>query len=361
MSKVKIDSKSLSWNALLSHIDELNVSIQREKDSYIKNLKLEEEPNEEETESYHKEWERSKSGKKYVEAKDNSTNELDKRQSKNKSVEIANIKVSLDDMSSTYNPSRQSDASGALDKIIEDLSNHEDEYADLVEELNELKADPKTSEKDISDKSDEILQLKNDIVILESSKSSTESSLKQYTALLDDHTAIVTAIGESDESTLETINEYIDAYTTAKNDVSDFDGDASNCRSISYGAKSSDKEILNAIKSKALEGHTKMVFEGDLWSWNDITLRLLIEKGFILSIEPTNIKHDKLGKVIGSHSVVRGILEFENKNTDLTVSWGIEQEKVYVPSYGQIKADINRLDTNIQQLSGIGDSNAKIK
>ena len=35
--------------------------------------------------------------------------------------------------------------------------------------------------------------------------------------------------------------------------------------------------------------------------------------------------------------------------------------KVFVPSYGQIKADINRLDTNIQQLSGIGESNANVQ
>ena len=35
--------------------------------------------------------------------------------------------------------------------------------------------------------------------------------------------------------------------------------------------------------------------------------------------------------------------------------------KVFVPSYGQIKADINRLDNNIKQLSGIGDSNANVQ
>jgi hypothetical protein len=35
--------------------------------------------------------------------------------------------------------------------------------------------------------------------------------------------------------------------------------------------------------------------------------------------------------------------------------------KVFVPSYGQIKADINRLDQNIQQLSGLGTSNANVQ
>ena len=35
--------------------------------------------------------------------------------------------------------------------------------------------------------------------------------------------------------------------------------------------------------------------------------------------------------------------------------------KIYVPSYGQIKADINRIDNNIKQISGIGDSNANVQ
>ena len=35
--------------------------------------------------------------------------------------------------------------------------------------------------------------------------------------------------------------------------------------------------------------------------------------------------------------------------------------KVFVPSYGQLKADINRIDNNIKQLSGIGESNANVQ
>jgi len=35
--------------------------------------------------------------------------------------------------------------------------------------------------------------------------------------------------------------------------------------------------------------------------------------------------------------------------------------KVFVPSYGQIKADINRLNANVKQLSGIGDANANVQ
>jgi len=35
--------------------------------------------------------------------------------------------------------------------------------------------------------------------------------------------------------------------------------------------------------------------------------------------------------------------------------------KVFVPSYGQIKADINRLNENVKQLSGIGDANANVQ
>ena len=35
--------------------------------------------------------------------------------------------------------------------------------------------------------------------------------------------------------------------------------------------------------------------------------------------------------------------------------------KVFVPSYGQIKADINRLNANVKQLAGVGESNANVQ
>ena len=65
-------------------------------------------------------------------------------------------------------------------------------------------------------------------------------------------------------------------------------------------------------------------------------------------------------------------LEIMNKLSDITTSNSEVVEidvidsnnqisKVFVPSYGQLKADINRLDSNIKQLSGIGDSNANIQ
>jgi len=65
-------------------------------------------------------------------------------------------------------------------------------------------------------------------------------------------------------------------------------------------------------------------------------------------------------------------LEIMNKLSDITttdsdvveidvIDENNQISKVFVPSYGQIKADINRLDTNIQQLSGIGESNANVQ
>jgi hypothetical protein len=65
-------------------------------------------------------------------------------------------------------------------------------------------------------------------------------------------------------------------------------------------------------------------------------------------------------------------LEIMNKLSDITTTDADVVEidvldennqisKVFVPSYGQLKADINRLDNNIKQLSGIGDSNANVQ
>ena len=65
-------------------------------------------------------------------------------------------------------------------------------------------------------------------------------------------------------------------------------------------------------------------------------------------------------------------LEIMNKLSDITttdsdvveidvIDENNQISKVFVPSYGQIKADINRLDNNIQQLSGIGESNANVQ
>ena len=65
-------------------------------------------------------------------------------------------------------------------------------------------------------------------------------------------------------------------------------------------------------------------------------------------------------------------LEIMNKLSDITTTDSDVVEidvldannqisKVFVPSYGQIKAEINRLDNNIKQLSGIGDSNANVQ
>ena len=65
-------------------------------------------------------------------------------------------------------------------------------------------------------------------------------------------------------------------------------------------------------------------------------------------------------------------LEIMDKLSDITTSGQdtVEIEvidennqisKVFVPSYGQIKADINRIDNNIKQLSGIGESNANVQ
>lgn len=65
-------------------------------------------------------------------------------------------------------------------------------------------------------------------------------------------------------------------------------------------------------------------------------------------------------------------LEIMNKLSDITttdadvveidvIDENNQISKVFVPSYGQIKADINRLDNNIKQLSGIGDSNANVQ
>ena len=70
--------------------------------------------------------------------------------------------------------------------------------------------------------------------------------------------------------------------------------------------------------------------------------------------------------------VNQNALEIMNKLSDITTtdSETVEIEvldennqisKVYVPSYGQIKAEINRLDNNIKQISGIGDSNANVQ
>ena len=65
-------------------------------------------------------------------------------------------------------------------------------------------------------------------------------------------------------------------------------------------------------------------------------------------------------------------MEIMNKLSDITTSNADQVEidvidanntirKVYVPSYGQIKSEISRLDNNIKQLSGIGDSNANVQ
>ena len=65
-------------------------------------------------------------------------------------------------------------------------------------------------------------------------------------------------------------------------------------------------------------------------------------------------------------------LEIMNKLSDITttdadvveidvIDENNQISKVFVPSYGQIKADINRLDNNIKQLSGIGESNANVQ
>ena len=65
-------------------------------------------------------------------------------------------------------------------------------------------------------------------------------------------------------------------------------------------------------------------------------------------------------------------LEIINKLSDVTTSDAdiveidvIDENnqisKVFVPSYGQLKSEIVRLDNNIKQLSGIGDSNANIQ
>lgn len=65
-------------------------------------------------------------------------------------------------------------------------------------------------------------------------------------------------------------------------------------------------------------------------------------------------------------------LEILNKLSDITTSNSEVVEidvidennqinKVFVPSYGQIRSEINRLDNNIKQLSGIGESNANIQ
>ncbi len=65
-------------------------------------------------------------------------------------------------------------------------------------------------------------------------------------------------------------------------------------------------------------------------------------------------------------------LEIMNKLSDITttdadvveidvIDENNQISKVFVPSYGQIKADITRLDNNIKQLSGIGESNANVQ
>jgi len=70
--------------------------------------------------------------------------------------------------------------------------------------------------------------------------------------------------------------------------------------------------------------------------------------------------------------VNQNALEIMNKLSDITTSDSdtVEIEvidtnnqisKVYVPSYGQLKSEINRLDNNIKQLSGIGSSNANVQ
>ena len=65
-------------------------------------------------------------------------------------------------------------------------------------------------------------------------------------------------------------------------------------------------------------------------------------------------------------------LEIMDKLSDITTSGSDLVEidvidknnqisKVFVPSYGQLKADITRIDNNIKQLSGIGESNANVQ
>ena len=70
--------------------------------------------------------------------------------------------------------------------------------------------------------------------------------------------------------------------------------------------------------------------------------------------------------------VNQNALEVMNKLSDITTSDSetVEIEvidnnnqisKVFVPSYGQLKSEINRLDNNIKQISGIGDANSNVQ
>ena len=330
MSKLKVNSKVLSRSALLTHQLELETEANSAVSVYIEEnggkgatkdelIKIE------------AKWNDSKDGKNYNAAVNEVSSELEKRSKLSESAAKAvnKIKVSLDSSESTYNRDRYVLAGKELDSTISELVEEEDSLLSAIELYEKAKTDPKYSSEEIANLASELEETRSYVTELKGTLIEKESLVSKDRDLLDAHYVIVDSIGDEDLETNETIAEYVDVYSKAvteqKSDT-DFTGDAAECAQIVYGSKSTDKEMMKAIRTRAIDGYDNMVFEATLWTWNDLTLRSLIKKGFILSMQSTNIQYDKLGNAIGSLPVsIREPLK--NSNSDLIVSWSIAQEK----------------------------------
>ena len=329
MSKLKVNSKVLSRSALLTHQLGLETEANSAELVYIQENGGKG-ATKDELFKIVAAWNSSKDGKNYNAALKEVSSELEKRSKLSESAAKAvnKIKVSLDSSESTYNRERYALASKELDSTISELVEEEDSLLSAIELYEKAKTDPKYSSEEIANLASELEETRSYVTELKGTLIEKESLVSKDRDLLDAHYVIVDSIGDEDLETNETIAEYVDVYSKAvteqKSDT-DFTGDAAECAQIVYGSKSTDKEMMKAIRTRAIDGYDNMVFESTLWTWNDLTLRSLIKKGFILSMQSTNIQYDKLGNAIGSLPVsIREPLK--NSNSDLIVSWSIAQE-----------------------------------
>jgi uncharacterized protein (DUF885 family) len=240
-----------------------------------------------------------------------------------KNTEASVVKLTGD---SIYNAGRYTEQEKDLTTVIGNLKDYEDKVVQLNADLSKIDKvkDPDGYAKALN----EITLTEKLIVQTKAESKALEDGMAKVRGKIDAHQTVIGSLGTITAEDDLILDEYIKAYATAVDGQKlDFTGDASDVRAITFGSLSTDAQILNAIRDAAIAGKTEMVFEADLWSWNQKTLKMLSDKGFLLDLSPSTDAYDKKGNKIGTQGVSRGGNVFPVFNSDLKVSWAVEQPK----------------------------------
>lgn len=236
---------------------------------------------------------------------------------------VLGSQVDLDSLSSEYNSERHK----AAETEYEDASRAAEERQTNINLLEEqiIEAKAKNDLEKIASLQSSLAKDTSTLADLEGQIKATEKAMKEFNKIVDNHNSVISSLSLESEELATVIDASVKAYDSAKDGVS-LDFSAEICRQIVLGQESSDDDILAAINKAALEGRYSFTFEADLWSWNNRTLKTLSDAGFILDLTTSTNKYGKDGKLVGTQDIPTvGALRRTFRNTDLTVSWFIEQ------------------------------------